>query len=84
MRTVTCYLRIGRKRGRQRWGASDYVFDASIKQPTAHLTHEGVPVDTVLLKVNLELPENAFGPTAEVHIEVPPEAIRCVVTGEAV
>lgn len=84
MKTCTCYLRIGKKPGWTRYGASDFVFDVSVKQPRSHLTHEGRPVHTVVLKVNLEMPDNAFGPTAEVDITVPPEAVRCVVTGEAV
>lgn len=81
---ATCYLRVGRKNGRARWGDSDFVFDVGVKEPKSGLSHNGVPVSTAVLEVNLHLPDEVFGPHATVDIDVPPEAVRHVITGEAV
>lgn len=71
-------MRVARKRGRTRWGSSDFVFDVSIRSPMAPLSDSEGPLSKAVLKINLELPETVWRPVADVDIEVPPEAVQRV------
>lgn len=70
-----CYLRVARK-PRARWNESQFVFEVSQKEPANPLYHGGGAIRTAVIKLNLELPPEVFGPAAEVDITVPASSCK--------
>lgn len=80
MRAV-CYLRIAKKR-RAQYGKSPFLFEVTASQSNAPIYSGSEPLPTVTLKLNLDMPADAFGPNAEVTVDVPAGALKVLgVTG---
>lgn len=76
---ATCYLRIGqRKRGGLTFMASQKYNTTPIPSPAFHAP----PLPTALVKLNLVLPDDLFGPDAVADVEIPPGLVELLVEAE--
>lgn len=67
---ATCYLRVAKT-------SRGFRFSAASKSTATPLADgAGYPITTKLIKVNLELPADMFGPDAEAIVDVMPHHVR--------